>query len=74
MRRRSRGLPGSQPAGVACRPAVFGRELAAIIQGEMLCRPYFVSPFCFVHFADYKLENAKNYEEKGFDFDFKGLG
>ena len=25
----------------------------------------FLSPFCFVHFADNKLENARNYEEKG---------
>ena len=25
----------------------------------------FLSPFCFVHFADYELENAKNDEENG---------
>ena len=26
---------------------------------------FFLCPFCFVHFADNKLENARNYEEKG---------
>ena len=31
----------------------------------MLCRPNFVSPFYVVHFADDKLENAKNDEENG---------
>ena len=31
----------------------------------MLFHPYFLSPFCFVHFADYKLANAKNDEENG---------
>ena len=31
----------------------------------MLFHPYFLSPFCFVHFADYELENAKNDEENG---------
>ena len=31
----------------------------------MLCQLYYLSPLCFVHFADYKLANAKNDEENG---------